>query len=341
VLLASVSYAPVQKLFGFVSPHGVGSALGFIVGASILLRELRRRDFDTSIAERALTWAALGAIVGARVDYVISQPAGFLDDGLDGLLRIVQIWEGGLALFGGFIGGVLFALPTLRRARVHLPRFLDAAAPGFAVGVVIGRIGDLVIWDHLGNPAGGWARAIGWQVRAGYDLAPGFGPSPARPPLAGESCSDTGQFFAGCVYHQPAAYDLLGALVLLGVLFALRRAGRHRAGVAILLFGAWYGAQRLVIDFTRSGVDEHIPVIELTGTQALGTVLSLTCTVLLVRIARRGRGIQEAPDDPPSRDGALHHPPTLTDLSTDRGAEARELAPESTPGDDGLSSAGS
>lgn len=310
MLLAAVSYQPVQKLFGFVSPHGVGSALGFIVGASILLRELRRRDFDTGIAERALTWAALGAIVGARVDYVISQPDGFFNDGLDGVLRILRLWEGGLALFGGFIGGVLFALPTLRKARVHLPRFLDAAAPGFAVGVVIGRIGDLVIWDHLGDPATGWTRAIGWRIREGYELAPGFGPSPAERLPAGLTCDDgarQGLFYADCVFHQPAAYDFVGALVLLGVLFALRRAGRHRAGVAILLFGAWYGAQRLIIDVTRSSVDEHIPVVNLTGTQALGLLLSVTSTVLLVRIARRGRGLQEAPDDPPSREGALHH----------------------------------
>jgi phosphatidylglycerol---prolipoprotein diacylglyceryl transferase len=313
VQVASITFEPVQRVFG-ISPHGVGSALGFLLGATLLVRELRRRGFDTAIAERALTWSILGAIVGARVDYVISQPQGFLDDGLDGLLRIPRVWEGGLALFGGFAGGVAFALPTLVRHRVHLPRFLDAAAPGFALGVVIGRIGDLVIWDHLGDRATGWTRAFGFLVKEGYDLAPGFGPSPAvTGPCEGSAVN--GQFFAGCVYHQPALYDLLGALVLLLVLLRLRAAGRHRAGVAILLWGAWYGMQRFVIDFTRSGVDEHIPVVELTGTQALGLLLFLVCTVQLVRIRLRGIGLQEASDDPPSREGALHHPEPEADYS--------------------------
>ena len=292
--MLAFSYAPVQEIFGldFLKPHGIGSAAGFLLGATLLLRELRRRGFDTKIAERALTWGAIGAVLGARLDYVISQPQTFVDDPVE----IVKVWNGGLAMFGGFIGGVLAALPTLRQARVHLPRFLDAAAPGFALGVVIGRIGDLVIADHLGKPTPGW---YGFTVKEGYLLAPGFGEDPA---FAGPC--DQG-FHAGCTYHQPALYDLVGALVLLLVLLWVRRRGRARAGVPILLWGAWYGAQRFVLDFTRSSVDEHIPVIDLTGTQLLGLLLSLTCLATLVVIRRRGRGLGEEPGDPPSREGAL------------------------------------
>ena len=73
----------------------------------------------------------------------------------------------------------------------------------------------------------------------------------------------------------------------------------------------------------RAQLDEHIPVIELTGTQALGLLLSLTSTVLLVRIASRGRGLQEAADDPPSREGALHH--------ADAGQSAADSEASSTP----------
>lgn len=303
--MLAFTYPPVQRVLGF-SPHGIGSAAGFLLGASLLLRELRRRDFDTKVAERALTWGAIGAVIGARLDYVVSQPQAFIDDPV----QIVKLWEGGLALFGGFIGGVLAALPVLRKARVHLPRFLDAAAPGFALGVVIGRIGDLVIADHLGRLSTGWTAAFGYTVEEGYRLAPGFPTgNPVDPQVAiPGDCTDPNFFFAGCTYHQPALYDMVGALALLGVLLLVRRRGRARAGVSILLWGAWYGAQRFVVDFTRSTVDEHIPVINLTGTQILGVLLSLTCTVLLVRIARTGRGLGEEPGDPPSREGALVHP---------------------------------
>jgi phosphatidylglycerol:prolipoprotein diacylglycerol transferase len=296
----SLTWPPVQRIL-FVSPHGIGSAGGFLVGAGLLLREVRRRGgLDENVVTRALTWAAAGAILGARLDYLVSHPHDF-----HSLWEMLEIWKGGLAMFGGFIGGVLAALPILVRNRVHLPRFLDAAAPGFAIGVVIGRIGDLVIWDHLGDVATGWAKPFGLTMKAGYHLAPGFGPSPAGPLPAGQTClgaAKVQEFYAGCTYHQPALYDFVGALALLGVLLLLRRRARHRAGVAILLWGLWYGTERLVIDFTRS-IDERIG--GLTGTQWLATVLAVVCAVTLVVVRVRGRGLGEAPGDPRSRLGPL------------------------------------
>lgn len=295
----SLTWPPVQRIL-FVSPHGIGSAGGFLAGAALLMREIRRRDLDEDVVVRALTWAAVGAIVGARVDYVVSHPRDW-----ESVWEVIALWEGGLAMFGGFIGGVLAALPVLRKAKVHLPRFLDAAAPGFALGVVIGRIGDLVIWDHLGDVATGWAKPFGLLMKKGYDLAPGFQPDPAVPLPFGKTCEEAvkvKEFYAGCVYHQPALYDFIGALLLLGLLLWLRRRARYRAGVAILVWGAWYGTQRLVVDFTRS-IDERF--YGLSGTQWLAAGLAAFSVVTLVVIAVRKRGLGEAEGDPPSRAGAL------------------------------------
>jgi phosphatidylglycerol:prolipoprotein diacylglycerol transferase len=323
---AALTWPPVQRIL-FVSPHGIGSAAGFLVGASILLREVRRRgDLDEQLVVRALTWAAVGAIVGARVDYVISHPGDF-----ESVYDAVALWQGGLALFGGYIGGVLAALPVLIKGRVHLPRFLDAASPGFAVGVVIGRIGDLVIWDHLGDVATGWARPVGLTIKKGYELAPGFGPSPAVPLPAGQTCAgalESGpSFYAGCTYHQPALYDFALALLLLGLLLYLRRRATHRAGVAILVWGAWYGTQRIVIDRTRS-IDERIN--GLTGTQWLAILLATACVATLVAIRVRGRGLGEQPGDPPSRLGPLVKDPLLND-PPDQSSSGEDSAASSAP----------
>ncbi|HEV2889733.1 MAG TPA: prolipoprotein diacylglyceryl transferase family protein [Frankiaceae bacterium] len=294
---AELTWPPVQR-FLFLPPHGLGSAGGFLLGALLLLREVRRRgDLEEQVVVNALTWAAVGAIVGARLDYVVSHPGDF-----DSVLEAVKLWEGGIAMFGGFIGGVAAALPVLLRARVHLPRFLDAAAPGFAVGIVVGRLGDLVIWDHLGDPSD---NPLALTMKRGYDLAPGFGPSPARPLPQGVTCEAAAkvqQFYAGCSYHQPALYDLVGALLLLGVLLWVRRNARARAGVSILLWGAWYGTQRVVVDFTRS-IDEKFH--GLSGTQWLAIVLAASSIATLVVIAVRKRGLGEEPGDPPSRAGSL------------------------------------
>jgi phosphatidylglycerol:prolipoprotein diacylglycerol transferase len=312
-----ITWPPVQRI-GPLSPHGIGSAAGFLLGAQLLLREVRRRDLDEQVVVRALTFAAVGAIVGARLDYVVSHPGAF-----DSVVEALKVWEGGIAMFGGFIGGVAAALPVLLRHRVHLPRFLDAAAPGFAVGIVIGRLGDLVIWDHLGDPSNAW---YALKIEEGYHLAPGFDPSPAIPLPNGTTCEAAArmqQFFAGCSYHQPALYDLIGALALLGVLLWVRRRARARAGVSILLWGAWYGTQRAVVDVTRS-IDEKFH--GLSGTQWLAIVLASLSTVTLVVIALRRRGLGERPGDPPSRAGSLLKEPQPSSGSADSAASSAPSA---------------
>ena len=64
-------------------------------------------------------------------------------------------------------------------------------------------------------------------------------------------------------YHHTALYDMLGALVLLGVVFWLRKnwSGRHY-GQLFSLWVIWYGLQRFFIDFTRLGVARDGLVLE-------------------------------------------------------------------------------
>lgn len=211
-----VTYPPVPSLLG-VPPHGVLTAAGIVLGYVLLARAVHARNLPPGVLDKAVLWAVLAGVIGARIDYVVSHL-----DQFDSVGRALRLWEGGLALFGGLIGAVLAAAVVLRRAGVHLPRMLDAAAPMVALGIAVGRLGDLLITDHLGTPTtSGWALA--YLVRSGYELAPGFGPSPARPPSPGESCADAGQYFAGCTYHLTPGYDLLGALALAALLFAMRR----------------------------------------------------------------------------------------------------------------------
>jgi phosphatidylglycerol:prolipoprotein diacylglycerol transferase len=296
-LAIGVTYKPVPSILG-VSPHGVFAAVGIGVGAMLLNRELQRRaPALTAAVDSALAWAIVAGIVGARSDYVLSHRAEF-----HSVASMVAVWDGGLALFGGLMAGCVIAGVLLARRRVHLPRLFDITAPLIALAIAIGRVGDLLIVDHLGRPPAS-RFALGYRVGVGYHLAPGYGTTSATPPGVGQSCRDVGAYFAGCTYHLTAGYDLIGAALLAGLLFAAHKRLRLRSGSAACVFALWYGTQRLVVDRTR-GVDERV-VLDLSGTQLLAIVWIVIAIVLLILITARKRGLGEPPGSPPSAHAPL------------------------------------
>lgn len=305
------SYPTVPTVLG-ISPHGLLSAAGIVVAWMLLRRMLRVRGLDISASEAAVGWGVPAGLAGARLDYVISHPSQF-----GSLWQMLEVWRGGMALFGGLLGGLLAALIVLRRRGVRVLPVLDAAAVPLAVGIAVGRIGDLLLGDHLGRPLTG-TRGIGYLIGPGSVLAPGFAPSPARAPQLGESCTDLGAFYAGCAYHLTPAYDLIAAAVIALILIGLARWTRSVPGVAISIFALLYAGQRLALDGAR-GIDER-PFAGLTGTQLIAVIVVAAAAVSIATAAARQRRSRRTA----TTTEALKSPPTTDTSDRDTAATAVE-----------------
>ncbi len=263
-MLGVISYDPIVRIhIGplSISPHGIFIAIGFMVGAWFMLPESRKRGMPDEIVYPLFTLAAIGALVGARVAYVVNHFADYASAPLD----ILLVWEGGISLLGGMFGAIAFAIPRMRREKLSFWKVMDAAAPGMALGVVVGRTGDLIIADHLGKVT---------NFFLGYRCPP-LGIETGSPCAPTDLLSRT----PGAIVHQTALYDQLLALVLLIVLIRLRRKV-HFDGFLIAVFGLGYGLNRVIEDFLR----EDTRRLGLTASQwtALITV-SLCLYVIAVR----------------------------------------------------------
>jgi phosphatidylglycerol:prolipoprotein diacylglycerol transferase len=284
-LLGAIGWPVLDRihLFGSfaISPHGVGIAIGFLFGAWILTREGPKRGVSLEDVNTMVFWALIGAIIGARLFYVIAHFSDF-----NGIGDMLAVYRGGISLLGGIAGAVLINIPLIRRRHYGFFQVMDGAVIGLSFGIAYGRIGDLIIGDHFGKPTS-WLLAFQYKggTPAGYQCLSGvcteFLQGGQRIVLARAGAtlySPSNEVLAkGVGVHQTALYDMISASLLFLVLYALSRRDR-RLGILTLIFGAWYGAMRVVEDFLR--VDKRF--FGLTGSQWTGLTVSIICVVTLL-----------------------------------------------------------
>src|SRR5215831_16338263 len=130
--------------------YGVLMASAMAVGLWLAHRDARRRVLDPESLLKAGELALLGGLVGARLYYVLFN----LDYYAAMPSRIFAVWEGGLAIHGGVIGGILVGGTYAWRHRLPVRTYLDIAAPSLAIGQAIGRWGNFFNEEAFGTPTG-------------------------------------------------------------------------------------------------------------------------------------------------------------------------------------------
>jgi phosphatidylglycerol:prolipoprotein diacylglycerol transferase len=301
-LLASIGWEVIDRFhFGSrfaLSPHGLGIAAGFLAGSYVFTYEARKRRYPEERYNSIILWALIGTIIGARLGYVFTHLSEYHNPA-----NILKIYQGGLSQLGGVAGAILVCYFVIRRYRLPFLPGLDAAAIPIPLGVVIGRIGDLIIGDHLGKPTS-WLLAFKYHGGnlSGYDcsgvvlsLGPHVGPTNlCTTTLSGgrvqtissagaKLVSSTGQTLGqGVGVHQTALYDLLLTMGLVLLLVFLNRKVR-RTGVLFWTYAVWYGTGRIITDFLR--VENRF--LGLTGSQWTSTIVVAFGVFTLIRFALR------------------------------------------------------
>ncbi len=144
------SPGPIAFQFGpfTVRWYGILMASAMAIGLWLAYRDAQRRGLDPEDLLKASELALLGGLVGARLYYV----AFNLDYYTTVPARIFAVWEGGLAIHGGVLGGVLLGGGYAWRRRLPLLTYLDIAAPSLALGQSIGRWGNFFNEEAFGTP---------------------------------------------------------------------------------------------------------------------------------------------------------------------------------------------
>jgi phosphatidylglycerol---prolipoprotein diacylglyceryl transferase len=127
--------------------RGYGVMLLLAVGSAVWLAAYRatRQGFDAELIYSVAPWAFAGGILGARTFFVIQYRDRFIaDTWSETVSNMLKFTEGGLVVYGSFIGGILAGSIYLYRKKLSWLKFGDVIVPCMFLGVCIGRLGCLM-----------------------------------------------------------------------------------------------------------------------------------------------------------------------------------------------------
>lgn len=214
------------ELFGFpIHWYGLLYLVGFLLAWWLLPRLQRYRGLALTREEweRLLGFSVLGVIVGGRLGFVLFyEPMYFLAHPA----RIFAVWEGGMASHGGFLGVAIALFFALRQTKVDLMKFADVVVVPAALGLAIGRIGNLINQELYGT-----VTTLPWGI--------------AIPGVEG-------------LRHPTPLYDALYNLCIAGVCFWHLTRPRAVPGRTCGLFLVLYAVFRFLVEFLR--VQDYAPL---------------------------------------------------------------------------------
>ncbi|MBR4513635.1 MAG: prolipoprotein diacylglyceryl transferase [Lachnospiraceae bacterium] len=142
-------------IFGFeIKFYGIIIALGFLFAYIIVAKEAKRTGQKDEDYLDLILWLIIPAIVGARLYYVLFRWDDYFGGGRsfkDTLIGVINLRNGGLAIYGGLILGFTVAVIFCKKKALKFTLVADTAVMGILVGQILGRWGNFFNREAFGE----------------------------------------------------------------------------------------------------------------------------------------------------------------------------------------------
>lgn len=264
-------YKSLDLGFTTVRWYGIIIAFGFTLAVLFGGRTAYKWKINLDKMVDILLWGTIGGIVGARLYYVIFS----WDYYSKHLGDIIKIWEGGLAIYGGIIGGLLCAFIVCKVEKVNYMNLLDMASMSLLIGQGIGRWGNFANQEAFGSFTGGK-----WGMMSDT-VAEYISQNPEYYDL--QNVENIPEYIAQneLYVHPTFFYESVWCLLGFALLYLVMRKFRKFSGQLFLSYGLWYGIERAIVEGLRSD-SLYIGESNIRASQLLSSILAAVCLVLLV-----------------------------------------------------------
>lgn len=217
---------PIIFSLSFISVRWYGFliALALAVCLGVILRIAKKINMHSDTVYDLVTWLVVGGVVGARLYEVLFINLSYY---LTSPLSVLKIWEGGLAIHGGIIGGVIALFIWTKLNRESFWKIADLTVVVLPLGQAIGRWGNYFNGELYGKPT---------------DLSIGI-PIDISRRIAG--------FEIYAYFHPAFLYESLLNLILFIILFFVYKKSVLKAGSVTMLYLIGYSLIRFFLEFIR------------------------------------------------------------------------------------------
>lgn len=211
-----------------ISWYSICILVGVIVAGALFLLECRKYEINLDFATNLIFWTVIVGIIGARIYFVLFNLSYYTENPSE----IYKIWNGGMAIHGGIIAGLIFIIFYALKYKVRILKLTDMAAVGLIIAQAIGR------WGNFFNKEAHGPEVLRSTLE-GFKVIPKF--------------VIDGMYINGIYYHPTFYYESLWCVIGFIVLLLIRKFYEYlKAGQLTGIYLMWYGIGRFLIESLRT-----------------------------------------------------------------------------------------
>ena len=255
--------------------YGLIITLGLILAFIYCFPKMKRFGLDSDRTIDAVLGGIIGGLVGARLYYVIFNWDQYKDD----LKSIFNTREGGLAIYGGIIGALAVGLLICKIRKVKMLPMLDITCIGFLIGQGVGRWGNFVNQEAFGGKTDSFLGMTGGRIQEYiFENSASLGGSLTA---EGSGIMNLELYPVHPCFLYESVWCLLGFVML-----AFWSKRRKYDGQLLLMYMAWYGAERFFVEGLRS---DSLYIGSIRVSQALSALIFVVSVILQIVMFSRIR----------------------------------------------------
>ena len=230
--------------------------IAFTLGSFLIYINSKKYNLDKNKIIDLIFYLILFSVIGARIYYVIFNIGYYIKYPIE----IIKVWEGGLAIHGGIIAGILYLLYFCNKNKINILSLTDLIVPSLAIGQAIGRWGNFFNQEAYGP-------IVKYEVLKGLHI-PNF--------------IINGMYIDNHYHYPTFLFESIWCFLIFITIIILMKINKKSLGLYTSIYLIMYGVERFIVESLRQ---DSLMLFNLTIAQ----IVSIIMIIIGIFIQIKGR----------------------------------------------------